>query len=62
VVINTHDEHVSKTSDGKQDMKTSFAANTVLTDEFTGETYTVGADGSLQVQLEPHQVMLLIEP
>ncbi len=62
VVINTSHSHVSKTGDGTKDMKTSFAGGTVLTDEFTGEEYTVAADGTLQVQLQPHQVMLLVEP
>jgi glycosidase len=63
VVINAGDKHAARTSDGAQDMKTSFPMGTKLVDVLGGTataTVTVGEGGAVSVEAAPHQAMLLV--
>ena len=61
VVINVHDTQTSRTRDGATAMPTGFAPGTVLTDVYNGnETYTVAADGTLDIALEPRTARVLV--
>jgi glycosidase len=60
VVINVSDTHVSVTSDGSTDLKTSIAPGTNLVDVMGTKTFTVSSDGTLQIQADPRQVLLLV--
>ncbi|WP_168210446.1 alpha-amylase family glycosyl hydrolase [Persicimonas caeni] len=58
VVINTHDDEASHTSFEGSDMQTSFSQGTVLTnvfedDDTANDQVTVGANGTLKVEVEP---------
>jgi len=60
VVMNVGDRHAARTSDGGQDMQTTFAQGTQLVDVIGGQTVTVGEAGRVSVEALPHQVMLLV--
>ncbi|MBX7196097.1 MAG: alpha-amylase [Sandaracinaceae bacterium] len=51
VVINTQGRHASRTSADGNTMTTSQAAGTTLVDILSGERFTVGAGGSLEVEV-----------
>ena len=62
VVINTHDGKASRTqSDNGDAMPVSFAAGTVLKDAWNGaDTFTVGGDGKLSVEVPPRGFRVLV--
>ncbi len=61
VVINVHDTQTSRSRDGDTVMPTGFAPGTVLTDVLNGgQTYTVGADGTLDIALPPRTARILV--
>lgn len=62
VVINTHDGKASKTESGAGDrMPVSFAPGTVLKDQWSGvDTFTVGGDGTLSVEVPPRGFRVLV--
>ena len=61
VVMNVHDTHASRTRDGSAAMPTGFAPGTVLVDALNAnETYTVAADGTLDITLDPRTARVLV--
>lgn len=66
VVLNTNDEHASHTSFEGNNMPTSFAQGTVLTNVFEdGDTsnnrVTVGPNGELNVEVQPRSGKIFVE-
>lgn len=63
VVINSNAAHDSRTRDGDTVLTTGFPAGTTLRDVLGGgQTYTVGADGSLDIALPPLSALVLVGP
>jgi len=65
VVINTHAQRASRTrapdADGGEAMSVSFASGTVLTDVANGgETFTVAADGTVNIEVPPSSGRVLV--
>jgi len=60
VAINAQGAHASHTSFGGTAMSVTSPAGTVLVDVLSGDTLTVAADGTLNVELEPYQARILI--
>lgn len=60
-VINTNANHTSHTHTDMTNMTVSLAAGTQLTDVWnTGNVYTVGSDQTVDVELDPYGVALLV--
>ena len=62
VVINSHKQHASSPSFQGAPMKVSADPGTVLVDALSesGQSYTVGPDGTLQITLPPQTGALLL--
>ncbi|NVB37681.1 alpha amylase C-terminal domain-containing protein [Pseudenhygromyxa sp. WMMC2535] len=60
VVINSNQSHASRTAYEGEVMSVLAPAGTVLKDAISGETWTVGGDGSLDITLDPMTGVILV--
>lgn len=63
VVINTQARHASETSSsmgGGTDMEVGAAAGSTLVDVVSGERHAVSAMGTMRLEVQPHQAMILV--
>ena len=60
VMINTEDAHETRSSFEGTAMVTPFTAGTTLRDRLSDETFTVGADGTLDITVPPRDARILV--
>lgn len=60
VMINTEDAHETRSSFEGSAMQTGFAAGTTVADRLSDETFTVGANGTLDITVPPRGARILV--